>query len=195
MRYCLLSLFVLLGCSHFLISQVPLGIPYQALIRDSDGLPIENSMVMVRFTLHSDSQNGNIEYQETQALTTNGFGLINTLFGSGTVSIGSFTGINWSNYVKYIQIEANQGDGYIDMGTQQLMTVPFAFYSAQCAAPGPMGPQGPEGLGITSITLTNNVMTFVMSNDSLIEIPLSFPQGISSENLKRLKTQMYLNGF
>jgi hypothetical protein len=188
-------LFVLAGIHGYLFSQVPQGIPYQALIRDSEGLPVVNSVVSVRFTLHSDSQNGIIEYQETQTLTTNGFGLINTLFGSGEVIIGNFTGINWSNYLKFIQIEADQGNGYVDMGTQQLMTVPYAFFSAQSSTPGPVGPQGPAGLGIVGITISNNVMIFEMSNDSLIELPLTYPQGISSEDLKRLKTQIYLNGF
>jgi hypothetical protein len=56
-------------------------------------------------------------------------GLINTQFGTGTATQGTFSGINWSNTTKFIQVEANTGAGYVDMGTQQMMSVPFAIKS------------------------------------------------------------------
>ncbi len=108
---------------------VPAGIPYQAVIRDNSGAALVNAPVSVRFTLHQNTTDGTVEYQETQSLTTNAIGLINTQFGSGTATQGTFANINWSNTTKFIQVEANTGAGYVDMGTQQMMSVPFAMQS------------------------------------------------------------------
>jgi hypothetical protein len=110
-------------------ASVPAGIPYQAVIRDNAGAALVNTPVSVRFTLHQNTTDGTVEYQETQSLTTNAIGLINTQFGAGTATQGSFANINWSNTSKFIKVEANTGAGYVDMGTQQMMSVPFAIKS------------------------------------------------------------------
>ena len=115
-------------------ASVPAGIPYQAVIRDNAGLPLINAPVTVRFTLHQNTTDGTVEYQEAHALTTNAFGLVNTLFGSGIASQGSFANINWSATTKFVQVEANSGAGYVDMGTQQMMSVPFAYQANKAAA-------------------------------------------------------------
>jgi hypothetical protein len=104
------------------------------VIRDNAGLPFINSLVTVRFTLHQNTTDGTVEYQENQSLTTNAMGLINTQFGAGTATQGTFANINWSNTTKFIQVEANTGAGYVDMGTQQMMSVPFAYQANKAAA-------------------------------------------------------------
>lgn len=111
------------------IGQANLGISYQALIRNSAGQPIANSNVVVRFSLRDDSTTGSVIYQELQELQTNNFGLVNTVFGNGIATIGQFGQIDWSSSAKFIQVEANDGQGFQDMGTQQMISVPFAFYS------------------------------------------------------------------
>lgn len=125
----ILFLFLTLFLPTFLFAQVPQGIPYQAMIRNSDGSALMNTNVTVRFTLHQNTTTGAVEYQETQALVTNAFGLINAVFGQGTAVQGTFAAINWSNATKFIQVEANDGNGYVDMGTQQMMSVPYAMYA------------------------------------------------------------------
>ncbi len=106
---------------------VPQGIPYQAMIRDNNGAALVNTPVIVRFSLRQDAIDGTVEYQETHNLTTNAFGLVNTHFGTGTATQGTFANINWSNTTKFIQVEANTGSGFVEMGTQQMMSVPFAL--------------------------------------------------------------------
>ena len=125
----LLTFFCTLITGWSLVAQVPQGIPYQAMIRGDDGAALVNANVTVRFTLHQNTTTGPVEYQETQALTTNAYGLINTQFGIGTPTQGTFAGIVWSNTSKFIQVEANDGNGYLDMGTQQMMSVPYAMYA------------------------------------------------------------------
>ncbi len=125
----LISFILLLLIPSFLIAQVPQGIPYQAVIRDNAGAPLVNTPILVRFTLHQNTTDGAVEYQETQSATTNAYGVINTQFGTGTATQGTFAGIVWSNTSKFIQVEANDGNGYLDMGTQQMMSVPYAMYA------------------------------------------------------------------
>ncbi|MEN9333639.1 MAG: hypothetical protein RLY35_819, partial [Bacteroidota bacterium] len=105
----LIPFFLFLLIPSFLIAQVPQGIPYQAVIRDNAGAPLVNTPILVRFTLHQNTTDGAIEYQETQSATTNAFGVINTQFGTGTPTQGTFASIVWSNTSKFIQVEANDG--------------------------------------------------------------------------------------
>jgi hypothetical protein len=115
-------------------ASVPARIPYQAVIRDNAGAALVNTPVSVRFTLHQNTTDGTVEYQETQSLTTNAIGLINTQFGAGTATQDTFANINWSNTNKFIQVEVDTGNGFVDIGTQQLMSVPFAFQANKATA-------------------------------------------------------------
>ena len=123
---------------------VPPGIPYQAVVRNANGQEAANAAVTTKFTLHQNTTSGAVEYQETHSLTTNAQGLVSAVIGQGTPVQGTFAGINWSNTTKFLQVEVDLGYGYVDLGTQQLMSVPFALYAAS-GTPGPQGPQGPAG--------------------------------------------------
>ena len=127
---------------------VPPGIPYQAVIRNASGQIMTNANVTAQFTLHKDSAIGGVEYQEVHSLTTNGHGLINTVLGKGTATQGTFASINWANTNKFLQVQMDLGNGYVDLGTQQLMSVPYALYAANGpkGEKGDVGPQGPRGL-------------------------------------------------
>lgn len=154
--------------SSFLFAQVPQGIPYQAMIRNSDGSALMNTNVTVRFTLHQNTTTGAVEYQETQALVTNAFGLINAVFGQGTAVQGTFAAINWSNAAKFIQVEANDGNGYVDMGTKPMLSVSYANYVD------------------LSLSSQNGIHSISVSGDSLIlenGIKIIVPS-ISQSNLK-----------
>ena len=122
-------------------SAVPPGIPYQAVVRNANGQVAANTAVTTRFTLHQNTADGAVEYQETHALTTNAQGLMSTVLGQGAAVQNTFAAINWANTTKFLQVEVDLGSGYVDLGTQQLMSVPFALYAAN----GPQGPAGPLG--------------------------------------------------
>jgi hypothetical protein len=118
------------------LSNVPRGISYQAVARDAQGQAIVSSPVNVRFTLHQGTPTGTTEYSETHALTTNEIGLFHTFFGAGTAITSAFDSIVWSNTTKFLQVEIDLGNGYVDMGTQQLMSVPYAYRANEAAAAG-----------------------------------------------------------
>jgi hypothetical protein len=123
----------------------PPGIPYQAEVRDESGEVLANANVNVRFTLHELTANGAVSYQETHALTTNELGLFAATIGAGMAVQGTFASINWAQTTKFLQVEVDTGSGWITMGNQQLMSVPYALYAAN-SQPGPQGPVGPQGL-------------------------------------------------
>ncbi len=112
---------------------LPQGIPYQAAARDGNGQPVVDSPVNVRFSLREGAADGAASYIESHSLTTNSIGLFNTVFGNGTPEQSAFDSINWAATTKFLQVEIDLGNGYVDMGTTQLLSVPYAFRSAQAA--------------------------------------------------------------
>jgi hypothetical protein len=117
------------GGSTSTSNPVPPGIPYQAVVRNANGQVAANTAVTTRFTLHQNTADGAIEYQETHALTTNAQGLMATVMGQGTAAQNTFASINWANTTKFLQVEVDLGNGYVDLGTQQLMSVPYSIQS------------------------------------------------------------------
>ncbi len=131
---------------HFLIpsslhSQSPQVIPYQAVIRNADGSVMASSSVNMTFLIHDGTADGTVVYQESHALTSNAQGLVSCEVGNGVVSQGNFSNINWGGGAKFLHVMMNG----TDLGTQQMLSVPYALYAAQSGTPGPQGPQGETG--------------------------------------------------
>jgi hypothetical protein len=108
---------------------LPPGIPYQAEVRNESVEVLSNANVNIRFTLHEQTANGAVSYQETHALVTNELGLFAATIGAGTAVQGTFASINWAQTTKFLQVEVDTGSGWITMGNQQLMSVPYAMYA------------------------------------------------------------------
>jgi hypothetical protein len=115
-----------------LFAQTPDAFNYQAVVRDNSGNPVLNHMVGFRISILQTSSSGTVVYSEIQAPTTNEFGLVNIEIGKGTLISGSMQNIDWSTGVYYLKIEIdiNGGVNYSDMGTSQLLSVPYAKYAA-----------------------------------------------------------------
>lgn len=109
------------------ISQAPALIPYQGVIRDNSGQAIINSSVTTRFSIHNNTVDGPVVWQESHTTTTTNTGIINLQLGS----IESLTPINWSEGFKFLEIELLNGNSFISLGTQQMMSVPYALFAAQ----------------------------------------------------------------
>ena len=117
-------------------AQAPQGIPYQSVIRNGSGALLINQTVHIRFSIHDSTMLGTIVYQETHTTTTSNLGMITLSIGQGTPSTGSFSTINWGVHSKFMQVEldAAGGNNYIDLGTQQMMSVPFALYAGSAGS-------------------------------------------------------------
>lgn len=113
-------------------SQAPQGIPYQSAIRNSSGGILANQLVSIRFSVRDSAIAGTIVYQETHNATTSSQGIVSLTIGQGTTLAGTFAGINWEQNAKFLQVEidATGGFSYVDLGTQQMMSVPYALYAS-----------------------------------------------------------------
>jgi hypothetical protein len=130
-------------------AQAPQSFNYQAVARDASGAVLSNQAVSFRISLLQGNTTVTNAYTETHAVTTNYLGLVNFAIGSGTVVSGNFATINWVQgpYFAQIELDANNSGTYVLMSTSQLLSVPYALYSATSGSsiPGPQGPQGPAG--------------------------------------------------
>jgi uncharacterized protein (TIGR02145 family) len=123
-------LFSLLFFATFsLVAQTPQGIPYQAVARNTSGVPLSNQDIKIRFSIRDSILSGPIVYRETHATTTTALGLFSLNVGMGTPVTGTFTGINWGKNAKFLQVEMDPtgGNSFNDLGTQQMMSVPYAI--------------------------------------------------------------------
>jgi uncharacterized protein (TIGR02145 family) len=107
-------------------AQAPSGIPYQAVARNADGSAMSNAAVSLLFQIHTVTANGAVVYEESHNLTSNAQGLVTCTLGGGASMIGLFSEINWSTN-KFLQVTMNG----IDLGTTQLLSVPYALYSSR----------------------------------------------------------------
>lgn len=120
-------------------AQVPQGIPYQAAARGANGQPLANKNVNVRFSIIDSVATGTIVYQETHITITNNVGLFSLNLGLGTPVTGTFAGINWGKNFKFMKVEldpSGTGSNYTDLGTQQMMSVPYALYAGNVVQSG-----------------------------------------------------------
>jgi uncharacterized protein (TIGR02145 family) len=106
-------------------SQSPQGIPYQAVARNADGSIMAQTPVNLTLTIQDGTFNGPVVYEENHALISNDQGLVSCVVGTGSPVQGSFASIDWGNEAKFLHVVMN---GF-DLGTQQLMSVPYALYS------------------------------------------------------------------
>ncbi|RLD57762.1 MAG: hypothetical protein DRJ05_09165, partial [Bacteroidetes bacterium] len=113
-------------------SQPPQAFKYQAVVRDNAGEILQNQAVGIRMSIHDQTAAGTIVYQETFTETTNDFGPVNLQIGNGTPTIGTFSTIDWGSNPKFLETEIDPtgGSNFVSMGTSELLSVPYALYSA-----------------------------------------------------------------
>ncbi|MDX2172250.1 MAG: hypothetical protein SFY56_03975 [Bacteroidota bacterium] len=109
-------------------SPAPPKINYQGIARNSQGLPIVNQNISIVFELISGTPTSTAVYTETQpSVQTNSLGLFTTQIGKNS----SLIGFNWQGgpYFLKISIDPTGGTNYTSLGTQQLLSVPYALYA------------------------------------------------------------------
>jgi hypothetical protein len=135
--------------SAALAQQVPYGIKYQAVARDSYGDEMASRQIDIRFSIRSGTDQGNLEYQEVHAgILTSAFGVFELVIGSGTPVGGdkeTFSDITWELDDYYLGVEIKFGSDFLNMGTMKFLSVPYALYAGRSLEPGPVGPPGPAG--------------------------------------------------
>lgn len=120
-------------------AQPPMQINYQGIARNSSGNTLTNENLSVRLSIRESTPTGSITYQETRSIKTDKFGMFVIAIGSSGASnvVSSLGGVGWAAATsKYLQVEIapKNSNNYLDMGTAQLLSVPFAI-AAESARP------------------------------------------------------------
>jgi trimeric autotransporter adhesin len=121
-------------------AQAPQKFNYQAVARDASGGILKNTNLTVRVGILQDEI---AVWTEDHERMTDEYGHFSLMIGDplASGSPGTFEDIDWGTGVYKIHIEVNDGSGFVDMGTNELLSVPYALVAGN----GPAGPQGPEG--------------------------------------------------
>jgi hypothetical protein len=134
----LTAVLMLFMVSALLIAQTPTTFNYQAVLRDTDGIPRSAANVNIELEIHQTTETGTIVYSETHSTTTSEFGMVNLEIGS--VTPATFAIIDWAAGPYFVEVSV---DG-LSMGVSELLTVPYALYAVN-GVPGPQGVPGPTG--------------------------------------------------
>ncbi|MGC4059167.1 MAG: hypothetical protein QM743_13775 [Chitinophagaceae bacterium] len=129
MKKAILSLIAVAAMVSAARAQAPQAINYQAAVRNASGAPLSSSLIQVRFTIHDLTATGTTVFQETNTVTTTAQGIMNTAIGTGTAVTGTLAGVDWSSGAKFLEVEINAGSGYTSIGSQQMVSVPYALYA------------------------------------------------------------------
>ena len=116
-------------------AQSPEKMSYQAVVRNSGDDLVANQAIGMQISILQGSAIGTAVYIETQSPTTNINGLVSFEIGNGMIVSGTFAAIDWSAGPYFIKTETDPtgGSSYSITGTSQLLSVPFALYSANTA--------------------------------------------------------------
>ena len=151
MKRFLLFLALIITITFQAQAQAPQGFNYQATVRNSSGDLIVNTNVYFKFNVIQGSQTAVPIFTETHYVPTDDLGQVNLVIGQGTANTGAFSELDWSLGSYYLGIELDTGNGYLAMGTTQLLSVPYALYA--------------ENSG-NSIPTTPNLQSILTENNS-----------------------------
>jgi hypothetical protein len=149
-KHFLLWISIFISVNMAFTQSVPQGINYQAVARDGNGNELANTSLSVKMAVMSKSGSTyTTQWEETHSVSTNDYGLFTLLIGQGTSTGGgaqsSFSDVPWSSYDMYLNVSVDDGNGYVDLGKNQLVSVPYAFVSGSTVSGGATGPTGPTG--------------------------------------------------
>lgn len=116
--------------SDIISAQAPQGFNYQAVIRNSSGNPVVNQDVTLKFKIIQGQPTSTPVFTEQHTLETDDLGTVNLIIGEGSqLGLTQFNEINWALGSYHLGIEINIGQGFVEMGTTQLLSVPYALYA------------------------------------------------------------------
>ena len=133
LRSAFISVISFLLFSFFSAAQSPQILNYQAVVRDASGSVIAGSTVGMRLSVLQGSESGTVVCIEEFSPETNDYGLVTIKIGS--VNTTDFQAIDWSAgpYFIKVEVDENGGTSYVETGTSQLLSVPYALHADEAS--------------------------------------------------------------
>ena len=175
MKKITLLLVICISLCTFAQAQIPpQAFNYSAVARNAAGQPIATSTIGIQITILKTSTTGTSVYSENHFVNTDAYGLFNLVVGGGAIQNGSMNTIDWSadNYYLKVGMDANGGTNFLNMGTTQLLSVPYALHSKTAESLIGVGATDNQQL---SVSLIGD--TLYLQNGGFVIIP-----GISAAN-------------
>lgn len=143
------------------MAQPPAAIPFQSVAKDPIGNPAQNRDVYTKVTIYQTSAiGGKNVWEETHVSKSDKDGIFTVYIGKGTKSatttISNIGQIDWGNGPFFLNVKVAvapsipavwwlPADNYVDLGTTQMMSVPYALFAGNASvtnvntaiAPGP----------------------------------------------------------
>ncbi|MEO8151354.1 MAG: hypothetical protein ABI723_27225 [Bacteroidia bacterium] len=175
--------------------QAPQRLSYQAVIRNSSNSLVTNHPLGMQVSVLQGSGTGTPVYMEKQTPWSNNNGLVSIQIGSGTVTMGNFANIDWSNGPYFIKTETdpNGGTNYTITGVSQLVSVPYSLSATTAGkaetantattVTGPFQPAITSVGTLTGLTVTapiNGSVTGTASNVTGMVMPVHGGTGVNS---------------
>ena len=159
--------------SSIVFAQTPFSFNYQGLARDAQGEPLSNQEISLLMSLISGFENGIIEFQEEHVVTTNEFGIFSIQIGQGNLLLGNLRNIDWGedSYFLRTEMDPTAGENYINLGTSQLNSVPYALFAAEAAnASGGSDNDSDPNNEIQNLDLSGNQLSISGGNSVILPI-------------------------
>lgn len=185
MKKILLLLVVLVSSVTFAQNN---GITYQAVIYSTTGesvpgiknsnSPLANKAICLQFSIGDG--NSSTEYQEKVIVTTDDFGMVNLVIGTGTQTGGfasSFNAISWASSQKYLKVSVDQSGNCssFELISNQILTyVPYALAANSAASvTGVVGIANGGTNATTVVGAKTNLLLQNVDNTTDLNKPLS----------------------
>jgi len=159
-----LSVVFLFSLSFALHGQAPEKLTYQGVARNSSGETLKETNIEIKFGIHAGTAEGELVWEETHAVLTNDFGLFTLMIGDGAPtgggSLGSFSDIEWGTTQYFLNVQMKVDVDFIDMGTSEMLSVPYAMFAKYAAASGEsISSYWIDGAGVVTTTVDVGVGT------------------------------------
>jgi len=136
MKNLFMSTVIFVLMTKVLLAQVPQSFTYQSVLRNNAGWVVKNKAVNLRISVVKTTVNGTAIYTEQHAAITTALGQINVFVGQGSSKTGTFTTIDWGadTYFLKTEIDTLGGTNFVEIGTTQFVSVPFAMYAQKAGS-------------------------------------------------------------
>ena len=172
-------------------AQAPQGFNYQATVRNNTGDLIVNTNVYFKFNVMQGSQTSLPVFTEIHYVPTDDLGQVTLIIGQGTATTGAFSSIDWSLGSYYLGIELDTGNGYVAMGTTQLLSVPYALYAENSGNSTPTTPNLEAVLAENNSAGQQQIKNLLDPTDAQDAVTKSY---VDSENTVQSISNILANG-